>query len=166
MTIVVTGASAGVGRATVRAFARPGARIALLARGRSRLEEARAEVEAAGGEAMVMPVDVSDADAVEAAAAAAEERFGPIDLWINNAMVSVFSPVKEMRAEENEALRSAAAEALARIDVGGVRGQLAPALLDPKLAAGEAPARFRVRSTPRYPPFRPGPRPASAPPFR
>jgi len=100
MTIVVTGASAGVGRATVRAFARPGARIALLARGRSRLEEARAEVEAAGGEAMVMPVDVSDADAVEAAAAAAEERFGPIDLWINNAMVSVFSPVKEMRAEE------------------------------------------------------------------
>ncbi len=100
MTIVVTGASAGVGRATVRAFARPGVRLGLLARSRSRLEEARDEVEVRGGEAMVCPVDVADADAVESAAASIEERFGPIDIWVNNAMVSVFSRVRDMRAEE------------------------------------------------------------------
>ncbi len=100
MTIVVTGASAGVGRATVRAFARPGARLALLARSRERLEQTRREVEGLGAEAMVVPIDVAEAEAVDASAGAIEQRLGPIDVWVNNAMVSVFSPVREMRAEE------------------------------------------------------------------
>ncbi len=98
--VVITGASAGVGRATVREFARAGARIGLLARGTDSLEAARREVEAAGGRALVLPVDVADAAAVEAAAAQVEEEFGPIDIWINNAMVSVFSPIREMTAED------------------------------------------------------------------
>lgn len=98
--VVITGASAGLGRATVRAFARQRARIGLLARSRERLEEAKAEVESLGGEALVLPTDVADADGVEAAAAVVEERFGPLDIWVNNAMVSVFSPVKKMRPEE------------------------------------------------------------------
>jgi NAD(P)-dependent dehydrogenase (short-subunit alcohol dehydrogenase family) len=98
--VVVTGASAGVGRAIVRRFAAEGARIALLARGRDGLEGARREVEAAGGEALVLPTDVADADQVRAAAAETEARFGPIDIWINNAMASVFSPVHQMQPEE------------------------------------------------------------------
>jgi NAD(P)-dependent dehydrogenase (short-subunit alcohol dehydrogenase family) len=98
--VVITGASAGVGRATVRAFARQGAHIGLLARGLEGLEAARAEVEAAGGRALVLPTDVADADQVEAAAAAVEEAFGPIDIWVNNAMLSVFSPVQAMTPAE------------------------------------------------------------------
>ena len=98
--VVITGASAGVGRATAQAFGRRGARVGLLARGRDGLEGAKAEVESAGAKALVLPTDVSDAQAVEAAAGEVEERFGPIDVWVNNAMVSVFSPVKEMTAEE------------------------------------------------------------------
>jgi NAD(P)-dependent dehydrogenase (short-subunit alcohol dehydrogenase family) len=98
--VVITGASAGVGRATARLFAQTGARIGLLARGRDGLEAARKEVENAGGQALVLPVDVAKAEAVEAAAAAVEEKFGLIDIWVNNAMVSVFSPIKEMTAEE------------------------------------------------------------------
>jgi NAD(P)-dependent dehydrogenase (short-subunit alcohol dehydrogenase family) len=98
--VVVTGASAGVGRATVRALAKRGARIGLLARGADGLEGARRDVEALGGRALALPADVADADAVEHAAAAVEETFGPIDIWINNAMTSVFSPVKETPVEE------------------------------------------------------------------
>ncbi|HZR46950.1 MAG TPA: SDR family NAD(P)-dependent oxidoreductase, partial [Candidatus Manganitrophaceae bacterium] len=89
--VVITGASAGVGRAVVREFAKRKAKIALLARGIDGLEGAREEVEAAEGEALVLPTDVADPDRVEAAAAAVEEAFGPIDIWINNAMVSVLS---------------------------------------------------------------------------
>jgi NAD(P)-dependent dehydrogenase (short-subunit alcohol dehydrogenase family) len=98
--VVITGASAGVGRATVREFARRGAHIGLLARGRDGLEAARREVEDVGGRALALPTDVADADRVEAAAAEVEEKLGPIDIWINNAMTSVFSPVKEMKPEE------------------------------------------------------------------
>ncbi|HEX5081536.1 MAG TPA: SDR family oxidoreductase [Blastocatellia bacterium] len=98
--VVITGASAGVGRATVREFARRGAHIGLLARGRDGLEAARREVEQLGGRALALPTDVADADRVEAAAAEVEEKLGPIDVWINNAMTSVFSPVKEMKPEE------------------------------------------------------------------
>lgn len=98
--VVITGASAGVGRATARAFAREGARIGLLARGRDRLDAARREVEALGGRAVAVPADVADAAQVEAAAGEVERTFGPIDVWINNAMTSVFSPFKEMTAEE------------------------------------------------------------------
>jgi NAD(P)-dependent dehydrogenase (short-subunit alcohol dehydrogenase family) len=98
--VVVTGASAGVGRATVRALAKRGAYIGLIARGRDALEATRREVEGLGGRALVLPTDVADAEAVEAAAGRVESEFGPIDVWINNAMNSVFSPVKEMKAEE------------------------------------------------------------------
>ncbi|HEX6925626.1 MAG TPA: SDR family oxidoreductase [Longimicrobiaceae bacterium] len=98
--VVITGASAGVGRATARAFARQGARIALLARGAAGLEGARREVEALGGTALVVPADVADPDQVEAAADRAERELGPIDVWVNNAMNSVFSPVREMTPED------------------------------------------------------------------
>jgi len=98
--VVITGASAGVGRATVREFAKHGARIGLIARGTDGLEEARREVEAAGGRALVLPVDVAKAADVEAAAERVESTLGPIDIWVNNAMTSVFSPIKEMTAEE------------------------------------------------------------------
>jgi len=100
MVVVITGASAGVGRATVRAFARQGADIGLLARGVDGLEAARREVEAAGGRAIAIPTDVADADRVEAAADRIERELGPIDIWVNNAMVSVFSPVKELTPDE------------------------------------------------------------------
>jgi NAD(P)-dependent dehydrogenase (short-subunit alcohol dehydrogenase family) len=99
-TVVITGASAGVGRATARKFARNGARVALLARGRDGLEAARKEVEEFGGRPLVVIVDVAHADQVEAAAAQIEAEFGEIDIWINNAMASVFSPIKEMTPEE------------------------------------------------------------------
>lgn len=100
LVVVITGASAGVGRATAREFARRGAQIGLVARGRDGLLAAQQEVESLGGQALVLPTDVSSAEQVEAAAAQVEQAFGPIDVWINNAMVSVFSPVKEMRPEE------------------------------------------------------------------
>src|SRR4051812_14725292 len=90
--VVVTGASAGVGRAIATAFGACGARVALLARGRAGLEGARADVEAAGGRAVAIPTDVADAAAVERAAEQAEEAFGPLDVWVNDAMATVFSP--------------------------------------------------------------------------
>jgi NADP-dependent 3-hydroxy acid dehydrogenase YdfG len=99
-TVVITGASAGLGRAVAREFGRHGANVGLLARGIDGLEAARHEVEALGGNAVVVPTDVADANAVEEAAAAVESRFGSIDIWINNAMTSVFSPVKEMEPGE------------------------------------------------------------------
>ncbi|HKW27103.1 MAG TPA: SDR family oxidoreductase [Terriglobales bacterium] len=98
--VVITGASAGVGRATVREFAKRGAWIGLVARGRDGLEGARREVEAEGGKALVLPTDVADHKQVEQAAERVEDKLGPIDIWVNDAMTSVFSPVKEMTAEE------------------------------------------------------------------
>jgi NAD(P)-dependent dehydrogenase (short-subunit alcohol dehydrogenase family) len=97
---VVTGASSGVGRATARAFAALGARIGLLARGRDGLEAARVETERAGGAALVLPVDVADPEAVDAAAEVVEREFGPIDVWVNNAMLSVYVPVAELEPDE------------------------------------------------------------------
>jgi NAD(P)-dependent dehydrogenase (short-subunit alcohol dehydrogenase family) len=98
--VVVTGASAGVGRATVRRFAADGASIGLIARGQERLEAAAQEVEAAGGCALVLPLDVTDQGAVEAAADQVEEELGPIDIWVNNAMVAVYAPVARLAADE------------------------------------------------------------------
>ena len=98
--VVITGASAGVGRATVRLFAQRGAHLGLLARGVDGLEEARKEVEAMGRRALVLPVDVANPEEVEKAAVQVESQLGAIDIWINNAMASVFSPIKEMTAEE------------------------------------------------------------------
>jgi short-subunit dehydrogenase len=98
--IAITGASAGVGRATARRFARDGARIGLIARGEERLEAAAHEVEQLGGEALVLPLDVADADAVDDAASKIEERFGPLDVWVNNAMATVFAPVRDTTPDE------------------------------------------------------------------
>jgi NAD(P)-dependent dehydrogenase (short-subunit alcohol dehydrogenase family) len=98
--VVVTGASAGLGRAIARAFGARGAVVGLIARGVDGLSAAEGEIRDAGGRALALPADVSDAAAVEAAAGRVERELGPIDVWINNAMVSVFSPVKDMTAEE------------------------------------------------------------------
>ncbi|NLY57166.1 MAG: SDR family NAD(P)-dependent oxidoreductase [Gammaproteobacteria bacterium] len=98
--VVISGASAGVGRATAVEFARQGASVALLARGQAGLEGARAEVEAAGGRAWTCILDVADAQAVDEAAARIEAELGPIQVWVNNAMVTVLAPVAEMTAEE------------------------------------------------------------------
>ena len=98
--VVITGASAGVGRATARAFAAKGAHIGLIARGQAGLDAARRDVERAGGRALAVRADVADADAIESAAQQIETELGPIEVWVNNAMVSVFSPVKAMTAEE------------------------------------------------------------------
>jgi NAD(P)-dependent dehydrogenase (short-subunit alcohol dehydrogenase family) len=98
--VVITGASAGIGRATVREFARRGAWIALLARGRDGLEATAREVEALGGRALIVPTDVADEAQVETAAARAEAELGAIDIWINNAFAGVFSPFLEITPEE------------------------------------------------------------------
>jgi len=98
--VMVTGASAGVGRAVARAFGQRGACVGLFARGRAGLEGAARDVAAAGGRTLVLPGDVADADRVEEAAAALEQTFGPIDIWVNNAMASVFSPVAAMEPTE------------------------------------------------------------------
>ena len=98
--VVITGASAGLGRAIAHGFARREAKLALLARNPEALNAAVDECNALGGEAIAIPTDVSDAQAVEAAADRAEHELGPIDVWVNNAMVSVFSPVKEMEAAD------------------------------------------------------------------
>ena len=99
-TVVITGASAGVGRATAIAFARRGARIGLLARGRAGLEGALRDVEREGGKARTFQTDVANAVQVEAAAIGVEDAFGPIDVWVNNAMASVFSPVSKMTPQD------------------------------------------------------------------
>lgn len=97
---VVTGASGGVGRATARLLGERGAKVVLLARGRQGLEGAKHEVESRGGRALAVPADVSSFEQVQAAADAAEREFGPIDLWINNAMVSMYSPFSKMTPDE------------------------------------------------------------------
>ena len=100
LNVVITGASAGLGRAMAREFGKANARVGLISRDLPALEATAAEVESLGGTAATYAADVSDDQAVEAAAASFEERLGPIDVWINNAMVSVFSPIKEMEAAE------------------------------------------------------------------
>lgn len=97
---VVTGASAGIGRATAVAFARRGWRVALIARGQAGLEGARRDVEAAGGTALAIAADVADAAAVDAAAAQVRQHWGRIDVWVNNAMLSTFGPAWDVPAAE------------------------------------------------------------------
>ena len=98
--VVVTGASAGVGRATARAFATRGCKVALLARGEDGLEAAADDVRRLGGEALVIQVDVADGAAVDAAAERVEAELGPIDIWVNNAMNSVFAFLWDIEPDE------------------------------------------------------------------
>jgi NAD(P)-dependent dehydrogenase (short-subunit alcohol dehydrogenase family) len=98
--VVITGASGGVGRAAARRFAQDGARIGLLARGERGLEATAAEVRERGGEALALPVDVADAEQVEAAAAKVEEAFGPVDIWVNDAMVTVYAEFMDIEPDE------------------------------------------------------------------
>jgi NAD(P)-dependent dehydrogenase (short-subunit alcohol dehydrogenase family) len=97
---VITGASAGIGRATAREFARHGCKIALIARGKAGLEAAAREVEELGGEALVIPADVADPDAVERAAEEVVSEFGNIDVWVNNAFAGIFSRFMDMTLDE------------------------------------------------------------------
>jgi NAD(P)-dependent dehydrogenase (short-subunit alcohol dehydrogenase family) len=98
--VVITGASAGIGRATAREFAKQGCKIALLARGRAGLDAAAGEVEEMGGEALVIPTDVADSEAVERAAEQVVREFGHIDVWVNNAFAGIFSRFMDMSLEE------------------------------------------------------------------
>ena len=99
---VITGAGAGVGRATVEEFARQGYDVALLSRDPERLERAAEEIRRLGVRALPIPTDVADAAAVEAAAERAEVELGPIDVWVNVAMATVFAPVSKLTAQEIE----------------------------------------------------------------
>src|SRR5437764_11595059 len=99
-TVVITGASAGVGRATAHAFAAQGAELGLIARGTQGLQAAAAAVERRGGKALALPLDVADPDAVEAAAETVENQFGPIDTWVNCAMATIFAPFHRISPEE------------------------------------------------------------------
>ncbi len=98
--VVITGASAGVGRAAAQAFAKKGARIGLIARGETGLIDAASEVEYAGGHPLVVPADVASAEEVEAAAERVENELGPIDVWVNAAMATVFSNFWDIRPED------------------------------------------------------------------
>jgi NAD(P)-dependent dehydrogenase (short-subunit alcohol dehydrogenase family) len=98
--VVITGASAGIARATARAFGARGAQVGLVARGRAGLDGAAKDVENAGGNALAIPTDVADYEQVEAAAGQVEDNFGPIDVWINVAFTSVFAPFHEIKPEE------------------------------------------------------------------
>jgi NAD(P)-dependent dehydrogenase (short-subunit alcohol dehydrogenase family) len=100
VSVVITGASAGLGRAIAREFGKAGARVGLISRDYAALNATAEEVEELGGTASVCVADVSDDRAIEAAATYFEERLGSIDIWVNNAMVSVFSPIKKMEAAE------------------------------------------------------------------
>jgi NAD(P)-dependent dehydrogenase (short-subunit alcohol dehydrogenase family) len=98
--VVITGASGGIGRAAARRFAADGARIGLIARGRRGLEAAAREVKEAGGDAITLPIDVADHDQVEAAASSVEDAFGPIDVWVNDAMVTVYAEFLDIEPRE------------------------------------------------------------------
>ncbi|HET8551906.1 MAG TPA: SDR family oxidoreductase [Gammaproteobacteria bacterium] len=98
--VVITGATAGVGRATARAFAKRGACVALLARDTERLEATRSEVDALGGKGLGISTDVADAAAVERAAQEIESKLGEIDIWVNAAMVTIVAPFDEIASEE------------------------------------------------------------------
>src|SRR4051794_30806929 len=98
--VAITGASSGVGRAAAREFARKGATLGLLARGEQGLAGCAEEVSSLGGKPVVMRTDVADFEQVQRAAESLEREHGPIEVWVNNAMATVFGPVAEITAEE------------------------------------------------------------------
>lgn len=98
--VVITGASGGIGRVTAWEFAKQGAKVALLARGKEQLAATKKEVEDYGGTAITIECDVADHLSIEYAADLVEKELGPIDVWVNNAMASVFAPFKEITPEE------------------------------------------------------------------
>jgi NAD(P)-dependent dehydrogenase (short-subunit alcohol dehydrogenase family) len=98
--VVITGASGGIGRATARRFAEDGAKIALLARGEAGLEGVATEIRELGGKALVLPTDVADPQQVEAAAQRAEDELGPIDVWINDAMATIYAEFLDVEPDE------------------------------------------------------------------
>jgi short-subunit dehydrogenase len=98
--VAVTGASAGLGKAIALGFAKEGANVALIARNQARLEKVKNEIESLGAKALICPLDVADAQLVERTAELIENKLGPIDIWVNNAVVTVFSPIKAMLPEE------------------------------------------------------------------
>ena len=98
--VVITGASAGVGRATAKRFAMDKHKLALLARGKQGLEAAKAEVESLGGTAITIQCDVADYEQMDLAASEVEEKLGPIDIWINNAMATIFAPFTEIEPKD------------------------------------------------------------------
>jgi NAD(P)-dependent dehydrogenase (short-subunit alcohol dehydrogenase family) len=99
-TVVITGASAGIGRATARLFGERGARVGLIARGEAGLEGAARDVEEAGGKALTISADVADFEQIMQAAGQVEQELGPIDVWVNVAFASVFAPFADITAEE------------------------------------------------------------------
>src|SRR6478672_4560979 len=99
-TVVVTGASGGIGRAVARAYGARHAKVALLARGEHGLAGAARDVREAGGTALTVPADVADAEQVDAAADRVERELGPIDVWVNVAFTSVFAPFSQISADE------------------------------------------------------------------
>jgi len=99
-TVVITGASAGIGRAAARLFGARGARVGLIARGQAGLDGAARDVQEAGGTALAISADVSDYDQVTAAARQVEQELGPIDVWVNVAFTSVFAPFEQINAAE------------------------------------------------------------------
>lgn len=100
--VVITGATSGIGRATARKFGKDGARVGLLARGEDGLEGTKEDIEDAGGEALAIPTDVAEYEQVEDAAEQVENEFGPIDIWVNDAMTTVFSPFLDIEPDEYE----------------------------------------------------------------
>src|SRR4051812_33101658 len=170
MIVVITGASAGVGRAAVRAFAADGWDVALLARGEAGLDAAADEVRAAGRRALPIVLDVSDAAAVDAAAERVETELGSIDVWVNDAMESVFAPVLETAADEYRRVTAVnylgyvngTLSALRRMTPrdAGVIVQVGSALAyrSIPLQSAYCGSEHAARRLPRPPPLRPDPR--------
>ncbi len=155
--VVVTGASSGVGRAVARAFGAVGARVGLVARNPDALENAAREIAQAGGEAAVFPVDVADAEAVDGVARAVVERWGRLDVWVNNAMVTVMSPALEMTAarvpagDRGDVSRNGSRDALRAPADAAARPGARSSRSARRWPTG--PSRCRAPTAPRRPPF-------------